>query len=77
MVLNREVLLALAAGIVGSTPIVPWLAERWSRTEPATGELRMAWAPSLAGIAALIGLLTAALTMSAAQTYNPFIYFRF
>ena len=75
--LNREVLVALAAGAIGSTPIVPRIAGWCSQTGAAIDESRMALAPSLIGIAALVGLLTASLTMSAAQTYNPFIYFRF
>jgi alginate O-acetyltransferase complex protein AlgI len=75
--LNREVLLALAAGAIGSTPIVPTMAAWWARTVPARPEPGFAWAPSVAGVVALIALFTASLTLSAAQTYNPFIYFRF
>jgi len=74
--LNREVLLALAAGIIGSTPVVPWIADRWLRIGSA-GDERLAWLPSLVGAAALFTLLAASLSMSAASTYNPFIYFRF
>ncbi len=75
--LNREVLLALVAGIIGSTPVLPRTAAWWARTGTEDGWPRLAWAPSLVGIVALVGLLTASLTLSAAQTYNPFIYFRF
>jgi len=75
--LNHEVMIALAAAVVGSTPIVPRIAEWWPQTEGTSGERRLAWRFSVAGVAALIALLTASLAMSAAQTYNPFIYFRF
>jgi alginate O-acetyltransferase complex protein AlgI len=75
--LSREVLLALAAGIIGSTPVVPWVADRWRRIGLDAGEHRLLWVPSLVGVAALFALLAASLSMSAAQTYNPFIYFRF
>jgi alginate O-acetyltransferase complex protein AlgI len=75
--LNREVLLALAAGMVGSTPVVPWLAGWWSRGAAAPDQPRLAWVPSLVVVVAVIALFTASLTLSAAQTYNPFIYFRF
>ncbi len=75
--LNREVLLALAVGIVGSTPVLPRAAAWWAQTEAGRDGSRFAWAPSLAGVVALILLFTASLTLSAAQTYNPFIYFRF
>jgi hypothetical protein len=37
----------------------------------------MAWMPSLVGTVAIVVLLTASLTLVAAKTYNPFIYFRF
>jgi hypothetical protein len=33
--------------------------------------------PSVIGAVALVAVLVASLTLSAAQTYNPFIYFRF
>ncbi|HTK30113.1 MAG TPA: MBOAT family O-acyltransferase, partial [Vicinamibacterales bacterium] len=65
--LTPELCLALAAGIVGSTPWVPALArgrEEW----PAVG---------LASTAALAALLVASVMQMAARTYNPFIYFRF
>jgi alginate O-acetyltransferase complex protein AlgI len=75
--LNPEVLLALIAGTVGSTPVVPRVARWLCDPDTQTGEPRMGLVPSLLGVVALIGLLTASIAMSAAQTYNPFIYFRF
>jgi alginate O-acetyltransferase complex protein AlgI len=75
--LNREVLLALAAGTLGSTPLVPRLAGWWSQGAAAADQPRLAWVPSVVVVVAVIALFTASLTLSAAQTYNPFIYFRF
>ena len=75
--LNNQVLLALAAGIAGSTPIVPRLAEWWSQSLPGREEPALAALPSVLGAAALIALFAGSLASSAAQTYNPFIYFRF
>ena len=60
-----ELLLALAAGIIGSTPIVP-----------AVARLRLTPLPAMAH-AALLVLLAASVMLIAARTYNPFIYFRF
>ena len=65
--LTPELWLALLAGVIGSTPWIPALAERARRTrvlEPASA-------------AALIALLAASILHVAARTYNPFIYFRF
>jgi alginate O-acetyltransferase complex protein AlgI len=75
--LNGEVLLAMCAGIVGSTPIVPTVARWWTGARAHEQEPRLALVPSLLGAAALVGLLAASLTLVAAKTYNPFIYFRF
>jgi alginate O-acetyltransferase complex protein AlgI len=75
--LTREVALALVLGVIGSTPIVPYLAAGWARRGADAGEPRLGWTPSLVAVVALFALLTVSLTLSAAQTYNPFIYFRF
>ena len=74
--LTPELWLALAAGIVGSTPIVPrlarWFDEALDRPQPQLG-----WAVSASSTAALGLLLVASIMQMAARTYNPFIYFRF
>jgi alginate O-acetyltransferase complex protein AlgI len=68
-----ELLLALAAGIVGATPIVPALL-RW-RDRAAGAAMQHAFdAAATAGLAAL---MLASTLQVAARTYNPFIYFRF
>jgi alginate O-acetyltransferase complex protein AlgI len=65
--LTPELWLALAAGIVGSTPWVPALARRSERS----------WLAGAASAAAIALLLVASVMQMAARTYNPFIYFRF
>jgi alginate O-acetyltransferase complex protein AlgI len=71
--LNAIVALALAAGALGSAPLLPRLA-RWRR-DIATMEVRaLVEAGRLAGLAVLF---VASAMLMAAGTYNPFIYFRF
>jgi alginate O-acetyltransferase complex protein AlgI len=77
--LTTEVWLALAAGVVGSTPWLPALAARiglrsTSESHAATG---MRTAASLLATASLVAVLAASIMQMAARTYNPFIYFRF
>jgi alginate O-acetyltransferase complex protein AlgI len=65
--------LALAAGAIGSAPLVPWLA-RWRRQTPAASR---AWTLDAAAVAALSLILAASILQVAARSYSPFIYFRF
>ena len=84
---NAEVLLAFAAGVIGSAPIAPALGRRLALHGPrdagpgqagaAEGGLHVGLAPSLAVAAGLAALLVASVMLSASRTYNPFIYFRF
>jgi alginate O-acetyltransferase complex protein AlgI len=71
--LTSEVRLALIAGIIGSTPIIPAIA---AQAERAMNSWR-GWATETAGTLALVAVFLAALLQVAARTYNPFIYFRF
>ncbi len=81
--LTPEVVLALAAGAVGSMPWVPAVRTRFAGAlagnRPwATGDGRdLGWVPSFAVTAALWIVLLGSLSLVAARTYNPFIYFRF
>jgi alginate O-acetyltransferase complex protein AlgI len=76
--LTPEVLLALTAGVVASTPLLASLGRAWSdATSTGGGSPRLAWVPSIATTAGLVLLLAASVMLSAARTYNPFIYFRF
>jgi alginate O-acetyltransferase complex protein AlgI len=68
--LTPELWLALAAGVIGSTPWVPALAARHARGAEAGG-----W--DLAATAALVAIFVTSVLHVAARTYNPFIYFRF
>ena len=67
--LTPELWLALAAGVIGSTPWVPALA---ARIDDGRG-----WSVPLVNTAALVALLLLSIMSMAARTYNPFIYFRF
>jgi alginate O-acetyltransferase complex protein AlgI len=71
--LNPEVRIALVAGIVGATPVVPALA---ALSRDRLGAWR-AQALEAAGAVALVGMFLAALLQVGARSYNPFIYFRF
>jgi alginate O-acetyltransferase complex protein AlgI len=88
--LTPEVMLALAAGAVGSMPWGQGMRARFARAQArdgrqetgdrtrATGdEPVVGWVPSLAVTAALWIVLLGSLSLVAARTYNPFIYFRF
>jgi alginate O-acetyltransferase complex protein AlgI len=86
--LTPEVGLALVAGAIAATPIVPAIATTLSRpligrskggadVQQAGQIARLAWLPSAAATAGLLLLLAASVMLSAARTYNPFIYFRF
>jgi alginate O-acetyltransferase complex protein AlgI len=65
--LTPELVLALAAGAIGSTP--------WLRV--FTRERQESWTLGLATTAALVAMLAASMMQIAARAYNPFIYFRF
>ncbi len=73
--LTPERVLALAAGIIGATPVVSAI-QQWV-DQPAAGRTGHAATWNLAAAAALGVLLAASITQIAARTYNPFIYFRF
>ncbi len=68
--LNLKVIAAIAAGVVFSMPAMHWTRQRWQRIAGSAGG-------SIMQHAALIALFAGAATMIAAQTHNPFIYFRF
>jgi alginate O-acetyltransferase complex protein AlgI len=73
--LTPELWLALLAGVIGSTPIVP-ACGRWSDRWVEAGH-GFASGPGALSTAALVVLLAASIMQIAARTYNPFIYFRF
>ena len=74
---TTDVLLAIAAGAVGSTPVIQALAQRLASPAESSRALTLRWHGSIAALLALTTLLAASLMLSAARSYNPFIYFRF
>ena len=70
---NEHEVIALAAGVVGSAPIIPALG-RW---RGALGDRWRAIGLDAISTTALMLILVAAIMQMAARTYNPFIYFRF
>jgi len=74
---NTEVLLAVGAGIVGSTPVLTALGQRLAVPAESAGVRVLRWQASMAAVVGLMALLAASLMLSASRSYNPFIYFRF
>jgi alginate O-acetyltransferase complex protein AlgI len=68
--------LALAAGVLGATPLVRRCFWRW-RNKAAAGQRleRCLW--GTLELAGLVALLFACSALMAADSYNPFIYFQF
>ena len=64
--LDRETVLAIAAGVIGSTPAVARTARSLETA-----------APAIARSLTVGALFAASVVFIAAHTYNPFIYFRF
>ena len=71
--LTPSVVLALTAGIIGSTPVLGQLDERWRTLLGNRGPTILGWA----GTCAVTALMVLSLLQVASGTYNPFIYFRF
>jgi alginate O-acetyltransferase complex protein AlgI len=72
--LDSATLLALAAGVIGSMPVIPKLADLLAR-KPHPGAMESALGFARLGLLSALFLLCA--VQLAAGTYNPFIYFRF
>lgn len=68
--LSTEVIISLGLAFVLATPIYHWFQRFWQKL-PAPGPREMAYS------AVLFGLFVMAVMYLAADTYNPFIYFRF
>jgi alginate O-acetyltransferase complex protein AlgI len=80
VVIDRTVVVALIAGVIGSAPLVPWIRRQWHHrvvTADSSREPRIWVIGQLAAGAALMVIYLASVSLSAANTYNPFIYFRF
>ena len=74
--LTPELVLAMIAGIIGSTPIVPALS-RAALRPAASGPIGppIAWQAGV--VLAVVVLLAASITQVALGAFTPFIYFRF
>ena len=81
--LNREVAFVLIIGVIGSTPIIPYLRQlhvRGIMRRKAAYSAPYAfihYAMPIAYPALLAAMLLVSVTYMASGTYNPFIYFRF
>ena len=75
--LSSELLLALAAGAIGSAPVIPMLARRLGGPVPegVAPSLPPVWAVST--VAAIALLLAVSITQVALGAFTPFMYFRF
>ena len=77
---NPTLVLALIAGILGSLPLAPVLDRLINHTVGTAGGLWSRFVDLTAGVgefAILAAIFLASTALSAAGTYNPFIYFRF
>jgi alginate O-acetyltransferase complex protein AlgI len=80
--LRHDVVLALVAGVLFAAPILPALRrlrDRLGQSLATRPRLAGAWelAAALGSVAAQALLLLGSAMLLAANTYNPFIYFRF
>ncbi len=73
--LNAELLVSLLLGIVLSTPIYPYFQRGWERLVARLVSIHFLL--NSIYVAGLFGLFVLAVMYLAADTYNPFIYFRF
>ncbi|HSU68533.1 MAG TPA: MBOAT family protein [Tepidisphaeraceae bacterium] len=78
--LNNAVILALAAGMIGSMPFIPAVRRLWEKLAAAAAESGNVL-PELLGRGASVALLAliyvGCTMMSAHGSYSPFIYYRF
>ncbi len=75
--LTPHVIVTIAAGILLSAPLAPWLAGWRDRLLADRARPGRAWAAAAIASAGFVALLAASALQVAAGTYNPFIYFRF
>jgi alginate O-acetyltransferase complex protein AlgI len=77
---NRTLVVALIAGILGSLPLAPLLGGAIDRAVATADGMKSMLVDLTAGLgefALLAAIFIASTALSAAGTYNPFIYFRF
>ena len=71
--IDPERLMAMAIGMIGSTPILA-VVKRWCESSPSAA---LIIGTNAVEITALMSILMMSIMLLAAGTYNPFIYFRF
>ncbi|MBI5037109.1 MAG: MBOAT family protein [Candidatus Kerfeldbacteria bacterium] len=74
------ILWAFVAGIIGCTPVIPWLHGHirrwWEQSAHVSGRIiQVSWTTAV--FIALAGIFLLTVMHMANDTYNPFIYFRF
>jgi alginate O-acetyltransferase complex protein AlgI len=77
---NRTLVIALVVGALGSLPLATWVGVMIDRAGAAARGGRLWLVDLTAGVAefaAMAAIFLASTALSAAGTYNPFIYFRF
>jgi len=78
--MNSALALAIAAGIIGSMPVIPWIKNAWAQGLPRREGLSLVlWEAGgrLAGVVLSMGVFLASAMMAAHGSYSPFIYYRF
>jgi alginate O-acetyltransferase complex protein AlgI len=70
-------LMILVVGTIGSSPVARWTRDRLVALERGSGSIWLPMAHDAAVCTGLAFLFLASMTLIAANTYNPFIYFRF
>ncbi|MGD0464208.1 MAG: MBOAT family O-acyltransferase [Tepidisphaeraceae bacterium] len=77
---SRTLVIAVAVGALGSLPLASWAGAALDRAGAAARGGRLWLVDLAAGVgefAAMVAIFLASTALSAAGTYNPFIYFRF
>lgn len=81
MYFDRGLAVVLLAGLIGSTPWIPWLANRlraMEETQPhAAPSTAIRFASGSLRLGSLMVLFILSAAVMSAGTHNPFIYFRF
>ena len=75
--LTPELVMAVTAGLIGSSPVVPMLSRRAARTRAVDAVPTVSGAWAAGTVLAMAVLLALSLTQVALGAFTPFIYFRF
>ena len=75
--LTPELWMALVTAVIAAMPVGPTLAAWRDRLVNDTRQPAVAWGAAAVSVVSLLLVLALSIVQVAAQTYNPFIYFRF